>query len=162
MESSKGSKGKAAAASGRTKRKRSDEDDEGGNKKTARKKPSSKEKADRKSIDADEEEDEEEDEDAPASKKRKVEVLLAVKWDLEKGPDPTGWWVSEKLDGVRYVLSYPRGVVAGLMYIFSVFWDGKCMFSRLGNPFTPPKWLTDSEFRLSTAFNYFSLKTSYS
>ena len=35
--------------------------------------------------------------------KATVEVLLAVKWDLEKGIDPTGWWVSEKLDGVRYV-----------------------------------------------------------
>jgi hypothetical protein len=28
-------------------------------------------------------------------------VLLAKKWDLEDGIEPTGWWVSEKLDGVR-------------------------------------------------------------
>jgi DNA ligase 1 len=30
-------------------------------------------------------------------------LLLANKWDLEKGADPTGWWISEKLDGVRYI-----------------------------------------------------------
>jgi DNA ligase 1 len=29
------------------------------------------------------------------------ELLLANKWDLESGSDPTGWWASEKLDGVR-------------------------------------------------------------
>ena len=29
------------------------------------------------------------------------QLLLANKWDLDKGADPTGWWVSEKLDGVR-------------------------------------------------------------
>lgn len=39
----------------------------------------------------------------PKSKvgKKTVEVLLANKWDLDTGPDPTGWWISEKLDGVR-------------------------------------------------------------
>jgi len=26
---------------------------------------------------------------------------LANKWDLDLGPDPSGWWISEKLDGVR-------------------------------------------------------------
>ncbi len=40
----------------------------------------------------------------PVSGGQKPNPLLAVKWDLEKGPDPTGWWVSEKLDGVRYVV----------------------------------------------------------
>jgi DNA ligase 1 len=29
------------------------------------------------------------------------DLLLANKWDLESGSDPTGWWASEKLDGVR-------------------------------------------------------------
>ncbi|KIL53783.1 hypothetical protein M378DRAFT_19572 [Amanita muscaria Koide BX008] len=29
------------------------------------------------------------------------QLLLAKKWDLETGLDPTGWWISEKLDGVR-------------------------------------------------------------
>ncbi|KAJ1305172.1 hypothetical protein OPQ81_000203 [Rhizoctonia solani] len=53
------------------------------------------------------------------------QLLLAVKWDLATGCDPTGWWMSEKLDGVR------------------VFYDGKKMWSRLGNPFTPPQEFLD-------------------
>jgi len=52
-------------------------------------------------------------------------LLLANKWDIETGPDPTGWWISEKLDGVR------------------TFYNGKGMVSRLGNPFTPPQWFLD-------------------
>ncbi|KAJ7472567.1 hypothetical protein FB451DRAFT_1339465 [Mycena latifolia] len=48
------------------------------------------------------------------------ELLLAKPWDVDDGPDPTGWWISEKLDGVR------------------TFYDGKQLLSRLGNPFTPP------------------------
>ncbi|KAF8747479.1 DNA ligase, partial [Rhizoctonia solani] len=53
------------------------------------------------------------------------QLLLAVKWDLAAGCDPTGWWMSEKLDGVR------------------VYYDGKKMWSRLGNPFTPPQEFLD-------------------
>jgi DNA ligase-1 len=46
--------------------------------------------------------DEEADEEVVASSGKSIpELLLANKWDLEKGPDPTGWWISEKLDGVR-------------------------------------------------------------
>ncbi|CAE6454620.1 unnamed protein product [Rhizoctonia solani] len=41
------------------------------------------------------------------------------------GCDPAGWWMSEKLDGVR------------------VYYDGKKMWSRLGNPFTPPQEFLD-------------------
>lgn len=37
--------------------------------------------------------------------KKQFDVLLANKWDIESGPDPTGWWASEKLDGVRCVYS---------------------------------------------------------
>ncbi|KAJ3720399.1 hypothetical protein C8R42DRAFT_86826 [Lentinula raphanica] len=58
--------------------------------------------------------------------KASVAVLLANSWDVDKGPDPSGWWISEKLDGVR------------------TFYDGKAMYSRLGNPFTPPKWFLDA------------------
>ncbi|KAJ3926404.1 MAG: hypothetical protein NXY57DRAFT_1029150, partial [Lentinula lateritia] len=65
------------------------------------------------------------DDDNGGSKKTDVAVLLANSWDVDKGPDPTGWWVSEKLDGVR------------------TFYDGKHMYSRLGNPFTPPQWFLD-------------------
>ncbi|KAL4100191.1 hypothetical protein PRIC1_007985 [Phytophthora ramorum] len=52
-------------------------------------------------------------------------VLLAKKWEREKD-DPTGWWVSEKLDGVR------------------AFWDSskKIFLSRLGNEYPAPSWFT--------------------
>jgi len=47
-------------------------------------------------------------------------VLLAE--TFEKGKDdPTGWWMSEKLDGVR------------------AYWNGKAFISRLGNTFHAPE-----------------------
>ena len=49
-------------------------------------------------------------------------VLLAHSWDGAK--DPTGWWVSEKLDGVR------------------AYWDGERFLSRLGNRYLAPDWFT--------------------
>lgn len=49
-------------------------------------------------------------------------LLLAHEWDGEM--DPTGWWMSEKLDGVR------------------AYWNGKHLISRLGNRFYAPKWFT--------------------
>lgn len=50
-------------------------------------------------------------------------LLLAKKWN---GEDPTGWYMSEKLDGVR------------------AFWDAKKrkLFSRNGNEFDAPDWFT--------------------
>ncbi|KAJ8517826.1 hypothetical protein ON010_g18277 [Phytophthora cinnamomi] len=52
-------------------------------------------------------------------------VLLAKKWEREK-EDPVGWWISEKLDGVR------------------AFWDSskKIFLSRLGNEYPAPSWFT--------------------
>ena len=50
-------------------------------------------------------------------------VLLAHKW--EDGHDPTGWWMSEKLDGVR------------------AYWDGEAFVSRLGNRFFAPDWFVE-------------------
>ncbi len=47
-------------------------------------------------------------------------LLLAESWDGVS--DPTGWWLSEKLDGVR------------------AYWDGKQFLSRLGNLFHAPDW----------------------
>lgn len=47
-------------------------------------------------------------------------LLLAESWDCLT--DPAGWWLSEKLDGVR------------------AFWDGKQFWSRLGNAFHAPGW----------------------
>ena len=49
-------------------------------------------------------------------------VLLAEKWD-EKKPI-TGYWMSEKLDGVR------------------AFWNGTTFLSRNGNEFRAPEWFT--------------------
>ena len=49
-------------------------------------------------------------------------VLLAHKW--ENDVDLTGWWLSEKLDGVR------------------AYWNGERFISRLGNEFFAPKWFT--------------------
>jgi DNA ligase 1 len=47
-------------------------------------------------------------------------LLLAETWDCVT--DPKGWWLSEKLDGVR------------------AYWDGKQFLSRLGNLFHAPEW----------------------
>ncbi|KAG0660930.1 hypothetical protein C6P46_004203 [Rhodotorula mucilaginosa] len=64
----------------------------------------------------------------PPAKKKKdrkggIELLLAKKLDLadKAKKDPTGWWISEKLDGVR------------------AYWDGESqLWSRVGNPFSAP------------------------
>jgi DNA ligase-1 len=50
-------------------------------------------------------------------------VLLAHKWEVEH--DPTGWWMSEKLDGIR------------------AYWDGEGFVSRLGNRFAAPPWFVE-------------------
>src|SRR5689334_6705459 len=47
-------------------------------------------------------------------------VLLAERWDNEA--DLAGWWMSEKLDGVR------------------AYWDGTQFLSRLGNVYVAPEW----------------------
>jgi DNA ligase-1 len=47
-------------------------------------------------------------------------LLLAHNWDHTE--DLVGWWMSEKLDGVR------------------AYWDGKQFISRLGNPYLAPDW----------------------
>ncbi|MCW5804858.1 MAG: DNA ligase [Deltaproteobacteria bacterium] len=49
-------------------------------------------------------------------------VLLAHKWEVDH--DPTGWWMSEKLDGIR------------------AYWDGETFVSRNGNVFYAPDWFT--------------------
>ncbi|GAA5968333.1 hypothetical protein JCM11641_003815 [Rhodosporidiobolus odoratus] len=56
-----------------------------------------------------------------AERKGGIELLLAQKFDLEGKKDPKGWWISEKLDGVR------------------AYWDGQsALYSRTGNPFVAP------------------------
>ncbi|MFT3837734.1 MAG: DNA ligase [Myxococcaceae bacterium] len=70
---------------------------------------------------------------APAKKAKKAkagapenttpEVMLAHTWDASQ--DVTGWWMSEKLDGVR------------------AWWDGEKFSSRNGNAFSAPEWFID-------------------
>jgi DNA ligase-1 len=50
-------------------------------------------------------------------------LLLAESWDNEL--DLRGWWMSEKLDGVR------------------AFWDGKRFLSRQGNIYLAPDWFLE-------------------
>jgi len=50
-------------------------------------------------------------------------VMLAKRWEKS---DPTGWWMSEKLDGVR------------------ALWDGKRFLSRNGNAFPVPEAIVKS------------------
>ncbi|XP_006820400.1 uncharacterized protein LOC100366927 isoform X2 [Saccoglossus kowalevskii] len=54
--------------------------------------------------------------------KAMIQLLLAHKWT--DSVDPKGWWMSEKLDGVR------------------AWWDGRKFRSRLGNTFYAPGWFT--------------------
>lgn len=50
-------------------------------------------------------------------------VLLAETYEkVQPPPNPTGWWVSEKLDGVR------------------AYWDGRNFYSRNGLLFDAPPW----------------------
>jgi DNA ligase-1 len=50
-------------------------------------------------------------------------VLLAEAWD--NAQDLSGWWMSEKLDGVR------------------AYWDGKQFLSRQGNLYHAPEWFIE-------------------
>eukprot|EP01105_Mastigella_eilhardi_P019799 TRINITY_DN4674_c0_g1_i1.p1 TRINITY_DN4674_c0_g1~~TRINITY_DN4674_c0_g1_i1.p1 ORF type:complete len:654 (+),score=153.97 TRINITY_DN4674_c0_g1_i1:118-2079(+) len=58
-----------------------------------------------------------------ASDKDVPRLLLAFRWDHKEVP--TGWWLSEKLDGVR------------------AYWNGKEFISRLGNAFLAPAWFVE-------------------
>lgn len=60
-----------------------------------------------------------------AAKDSAPPVLLAHSFaEIDPPVDPAGWWLSEKLDGVR------------------AWWDGKGFVSRLGNPYLAPDWFT--------------------
>lgn len=61
---------------------------------------------------------------APARRKGPpTGVMLADTWDEKQ--DPTGWWWSEKLNGVR------------------AYWDGHTMWTRNGNVIDLPRWFAD-------------------
>jgi DNA ligase-1 len=51
-----------------------------------------------------------------------ISVMLAQTYSPDLCPDPTGWLMSEKLDGVR------------------CYWNGSAMYTRNGNAFYPPDW----------------------
>jgi DNA ligase 1 len=50
-------------------------------------------------------------------------ILLAHSWTSDV--DPEGWWISEKLDGVR------------------AYWDGEQFISRQGNVYMAPDWFVE-------------------
>lgn len=58
--------------------------------------------------------------DRAAAEAKAAPVLLAESWDGLL--DPAGWWMSEKLDGIR------------------AYWNGTQMLSRLGNVIHAPDW----------------------
>ena len=67
--------------------------------------PAKTAKGEGKEDEGEDEDDREEGDDKEVPVGKSVpELLLANKWDLDTGLDPTGWWVSEKLNGVRYAL----------------------------------------------------------
>jgi DNA ligase-1 len=59
----------------------------------------------------------------PDSDRAPPPVLLAESWDNEA--NLVGWWMSEKLDGVR------------------AFWDGRQFLSRQGNVYLAPDWFLE-------------------
>jgi DNA ligase-1 len=60
---------------------------------------------------------------ADGAEKEGPPLLLAERWD--RLADLSGWWMSEKLDGVR------------------AYWDGKQFLSRLGNLYHAPDWFIE-------------------
>jgi DNA ligase-1 len=56
----------------------------------------------------------------PRSKNQTPPLLLANVWN--SSIDPTGWWISEKYDGLR------------------AYWDGQELWSRKGNPIHAPDY----------------------
>ena len=53
-------------------------------------------------------------------------AMLAHDWNKKGQPDPTGWWASEKYDGLR------------------ALWDGENFYSRNGKIFAAPQWYKDT------------------
>ena len=60
---------------------------------------------------------------AAVKKETAPPVLLAHPWEHDR--DLTGWWMSEKLDGMR------------------AWWDGQRLLSRLGNEVLAPAWFLE-------------------
>jgi DNA ligase-1 len=60
-----------------------------------------------------------------ADEKEELPILKAERWDPDVHTNVAGWWMSEKLDGVR------------------AYWDGKQFRSRFGNLFLAPDWFVE-------------------
>lgn len=54
-----------------------------------------------------------------------IDMLLAHSWDEDK-QDPSGWWMSEKLDGVR------------------CYWNGTTFLSRNSKPYSVPPFFVEN------------------
>ena len=65
-----------------------------------------------------------------------AKVLLAETWTEDV--DPTGWWMSEKLDGVRYRIYLKKKVQVVKVFFCRAYWNGKNFYSRQGNLFHTP------------------------
>jgi ATP-dependent DNA ligase len=61
-----------------------------------------------------------------------VPMMLSESWDLEK-MDPTGWWMSEKLDGCR------------------AYWTGDRLISRSNKEWEAPAWFLESTYPIAIA-----------
>jgi len=62
---------------------------------------------------------------SPSKKsKNEVNLMLAENFEMNGKVNPEGWWMSEKLDGVR------------------AYWDGSSMWSRSQNRYDAPDWFT--------------------
>jgi DNA ligase-1 len=116
-----GSSGAKKPPSSKSKRKRGEQDEDEEkprSKKTRQSKPASKADNDGEAAGDESGGETSEGDDGGGSKKKVPQLLLAVKWD-EAGHDPTGWWISEKLDGVRCVIffigSSPARIDDGLL-----------------------------------------------
>ena len=64
-------------------------------------------------------------------------VLLAQKFEASKHK-VDGWWMSEKLDGVRGSCCGRRVSLGDC--VAAAFWTGQDLVSRAGNRFDAPKW----------------------
>ena len=62
-----------------------------------------------------------EDDAEKVTGKNSIKVMLAQSYDPDRD-DPSGWLMSEKMDGVR------------------CYWNGSTMFTRNGVKFVPPKF----------------------
>lgn len=86
----------------------------------------------------------EDDNDMNLSKVDIPALLLANSWKIDGGQDVAGWWMSEKLDGVRQVVLFRTHCKPECSLVLRVFYDGKRFISRLGNPYTAPQWFLNS------------------